>query len=278
VGITYVTKADGRKQLYDRRKIISLCLRLDVDREVAEEIVRRIENQLYDGVETRKILQLVYRYIRRYKPAVRYHIDLRRAISLLRPKPDFERFIQLLLQEYGYEVIPNVIVRGKCVEHEIDAMAVKDDEAILVEVKHHFNHHTYTGLDICREARATYEDVTEGYELGFNNFNITKVMIVCNTKFSDHAKQYSKCRGILNLGWKSPSEKGLETMIKEKKFYPITLLKNLRRKDRDKLGDHGIILLKQLARYTPDELQKKTGITVDTAERIIKEAKETLQT
>lgn len=141
----YVVKADGTKQLYERKKIIELCLKMHTPLEVAEKIADKIEKRLYDGIETKRILMMVFKYLGHYKPAVKYQIDLRRAISLLRPKPDFERFIQLLLRGHGYRVLPNMIVRGRCVEHEIDAIAIKDDETILVEVKHHFNHHTYTG-------------------------------------------------------------------------------------------------------------------------------------
>ena len=174
----FVTKADGTRQPYQRGKIVDLCLKKHVSLDVAEKVAEKVEERIYDGIETKKILRMVFTYLKHYRPTVRYQIDLRRAISLLRPKPDFERFIQLLLQELGYNVLPNLIVRGRCVEHEIDAIAIKDEETVLVEVKHHLNHHTYTGLDICREARATYEDLTEGFSLGFNRFNITKVMVV----------------------------------------------------------------------------------------------------
>ena len=101
-------------------------------------------------------------------------------------------------------------------------------------------------------------------------------MVVCNTKFSDHAKQYSACRGILNLGWKSPPEMGLERIIKEKKLYPVTLLRSLKKKDREKLADLGIILLKQLVKYEPYDLSEKTGIPTDIAKGMIKEAREIL--
>ena len=272
----YVVKADGSRQPYQRKKIIDLCLRMHAPPEVAEKIADKVEERLYDGIETERILRMVFRYLRRYKPAVKYQIDLRKAISLLRPKPDFERFVQLLLREYGYRVLPNMIVRGRCVEHEIDAIAIKGNETILVEVKHHFNHHTYTGLDVCREIRATYEDLTEGYSLGLNEFNITRAMVISNTKFSNHAKQYADCRGIVCMGWKAPSEQGLETMIEKKRFYPITLLKSLRKEDEKRLGDNGVVLLKQLVTYNFKDLLQRTNVPKDRLERLLREAREIL--
>lgn len=168
----FVRKADGTKQLFDRAKVVRTCRRMGATREVAEAIARKVERNIYDDIESRKILQMIFRQLSKYRPAVKHQIDLRKALSLMNPKPDFERFIQILLGEHGYEVTPNRIIRGKCVEHEVDAVARKNGETYIVEVKHHYNDHTPTGLDVSRIARAVFEDVTEGFKLGFNNLKI----------------------------------------------------------------------------------------------------------
>ncbi len=256
----WVTKADGTRQPFDRGKVINTCFRLGVDREVAETIAEKVESRVYDGISTKKILQMIFRYLRKYRPAVRHQIDLREAISLLRPKPDFERFVRTLLEEQGYKVTPNQIVQGRCVEHEIDAIARRNGKNLLVEVKHHFNHHTYTGLDVPRVARATFEDLTEGYDLGLTSIKFTGALIVCNTKFSEHASRYARCRGIDHVGWRAPKDQGLEKIIEEKNLYPITLLKDLSKEEREKIADQGILLLKQLIVQDPIKLSEKTKI------------------
>lgn len=124
-------------------------------------IAEKIEMKIYDGVETRKILKMIFRQSRRYRPAVGHQIDLRKALTLMKPKPNFERFVQILLKEHGYKVSPNQIINGKCTEHEVDAIVRKNGETYIVEVKHHFKFHTPTGLDVSRNARAVCEDVTE---------------------------------------------------------------------------------------------------------------------
>jgi hypothetical protein len=274
--VVWVTKADGTRQPFEPEKVVSTCLRMGVDKEAAEAIVKRVESQAYDGIPTKKILQLVFRYLKKYRPALKHRIDLRKAISLLRPKPDFELFVQLLLREYGYRVLPNQIVRGKCIEHEIDAIARREDETILVEVKHHFNHHTYTGLDVPRIARAIIEDLTEGFDIKLTPMKFNKVLIVCNTKFSEHAIQYAKCRDLNLIGWRTPPDRGLEQMIEEKRFYPITFLKGLNRKSEEKLADNGVILLKQLTTCDLGELSRKTGIQREVLKGLKKNAEEIL--
>ena len=248
-----------------------------VSKEVAETIADKIEKRTYDGIPTRRILQMIFTYLKRDRPRFTHRIDLKRAISLLRPKPDWEHFVQMLLGELGYRVIPNQIVRGRCVEHEIDAIARKGDEIVLVEVKHLYKYHTSTGLDVCRVIRATFEDVTEGFNLGLNSINFNKYMVVCNTKFSNHARRYAKCRGIDHIGWKEPVEHGLDRIIEEKKFHPITLIRNLDRKTEEKLGDKGIILLRQLTEESKSKLSKKTGIKSNKLEELAQKAKEILE-
>ncbi|MBS7623251.1 hypothetical protein KEJ39_06215 [Candidatus Bathyarchaeota archaeon] len=124
-------KADGTRQIFDRKKIVATCLRMGATDDVAEEVAKRVESRVYDGMETGEILRMIFRVLGRYKPEARYHIDLRRSLGLLRSKPDFEIFVQVLLSENGYDVEPNRILRGRCVEHEVDAIAKRDGRHTL---------------------------------------------------------------------------------------------------------------------------------------------------
>jgi hypothetical protein len=269
----HVTKFDGTRQPFDKNKIVRTCLRMGAKRAVAESIAEEIETRVYDGIETKKILQMIFRSLRKHKPVIRNQIDLRKALSLLNPAPDFERFIQLLLSEHGYEVTPNQIIRGRCVEHEVDAVARKNGKTCIVEVKHHYKYHTPTSLDVSRISRAVFEDVTEAYELGLNNLKIDYALIVCNTKLSEHAKRYADCRGIRHIGWSSPPNHDLQTMIEEKKLYPITFLKGLNAETRNKLAHNGVILLKQLTEKNPTELRRQTGISKEKLGSIVGKAR-----
>jgi hypothetical protein len=190
----------------------------------------------------------------------------------MRPKPDFERFIQILLSEHGYEVTPNQIIRGKCVEHEVDAVVRKNGKAYMVEVKHHYNYHTPTGLDVSRIARAVFEDITEGFALGLHSLKIDEAMIICNTKLSNHAKRYTECRGIHHIGWGSPINSDLRIMIQKKKVYPVTYIKGLNKELREKLSNAGIILLKHLVTEELENIKRKTRIPKKNIESLAEKA------
>jgi len=106
----FVTKVDGRKEPFQKEKIIRTCLRNHASRETAEEIASRIESKAYDGIKTRKILKMILDLLKEYKPVHGYHIDLREAIGLLKSKPDFEEYIRMILKSDGYRVEGNKIM------------------------------------------------------------------------------------------------------------------------------------------------------------------------
>lgn len=268
-----VTKSDGSKQVFQKEKVIDTCLRMGATHEVAEGVASRVEQRIYDGIESKRILSMIFRQLGRYHPAVKHHTDLRRALAMMEPKPDFEQYVRILLREQGYQVTSNEIVRGKCVEHEIDAIAKKDGKTYIVEVKHHSNHHTLSGLDVDRISRAIYEDITEGFKLGLNSINVEKAVIVCNVKLSEHAKRYANCRGIEHIGWRYPPDNGIDRMIEEKKLYPVTYLKSLDSASMRRLTSGGVLLLKQLVESSPESLGQRTRIPWRRLEAIQQQAR-----
>jgi hypothetical protein len=269
----YVTKADGTRQLFDREKVVRTCLRMGASRRLADEVARKVEDSLYDGIPTSKVLQLTFRLLRRYKPAFRHVLDLRRGLSLMGSKPEFESFVQVLLARNGFEVAPNRLVTGKCVEHEVDAIAKKNGVTYFVEAKHHVSYHTLTGLDESRIARAILEDVTEGFELGRSSLRIDRAMIVTNTRYSEHAMRYGECRGILQIGWSSPANFSLQNLIEEKNLYPLSSLRGIKNEAKTKLVTSGIVLIEQLFEEKTSTLARKTGIQKETLKQIIEKAK-----
>ena len=268
-----VTKANGYKQPFDKNKVVQTCLRMGASPQVANQVASMVERRLYEGISTREILQLTFRFMRKYKPAVKYLLDLRRGLSMMEPKPEFETYIQALLANSGYEVKPNHILRGKCGEHEVDAIAKKDALTYFVEIKHHYSYHALTGLDESRIAQAILEDVNDGYMLGVTDLKFDRAMIVTNTRYSDHAIQYGTCKNILQIGWSSPHTLGLRDMVQNSTLYPLSCLRGINYETRMRLVKTGIVLIKQLLDADGAELARKAGLPKEVAFEIIGKAK-----
>jgi hypothetical protein len=135
-----------------------------------------------------------------------------------------------------------------------------------------------TGLDESRIARAVLEDVSEGFQMGIAGFRVDKAMIVTNTRYSEHAIRYGRCRDITQIGWNYPVDNGLEAMIEEKNLHPLSCLRGLRSEDRLKLVYSGIVLIKQLLAEDLGSLERKAGLRRETAENILESARHSANT
>jgi Holliday junction resolvase-like predicted endonuclease len=246
---------------------------MGADSSIANEIADRIEKRLYEGITTQRILQIIFSYMKKYRPGVSHLYDLKQGIALMQPKPEFELFVQVLLAHTGFEVSPNRVLRGKCGEHEVDGIASKEGVTYFVEVKHHFSYHALTGLDESRIAWAVLEDVTEAFAAGLTDLRIDRAVIVTNTRYSEHAMQYGKCKKLVQIGWTSPEHFGLRDAIEENKLYPLSCLRNVAVEARLRLVDSGIVLIKQLLNQDASAIERKTGLPLATVQSIMEKAK-----
>ena len=242
---------------------------MGANHQLAFQVAQKVENRVYEGMPTWKVLQLIFKFMRKNKPGVGYLFDLRKGLSVMSSKPEFEVYVQTLLSHQGFEIVPNRILKGRCVEHEVDAIATKNGVTYFVEAKHHLSYHSLTGLDDSRIARAVLEDISEGYQLGMTNSKIDKAMIITNTRYSEHAIKYGQCRGIVQIGWNYPANEGLENIIERGKLHPLSCLKGLRNEDRLKLLNSGLILIRQLQAEDQTELTRKTGLKLDLIREIM---------
>ena len=256
----YVTKVDGSLQRFDRRKVRRTLRNMGLEDDDADRIAMEIEEAVVDGVKTTTVLRMIRARASAVRPAVAHRTNLRRALSLIRPKPDFEEFVRILLREHGYEVEAGCILAGLCGEHEVDAIARKGGVTTFVEVKHHRSYHRMTGLDEGRIARAIVEDLQEGFVSGRCAVSIDHALIVCNTKLSDQAKRYATCRGIGHNGWDHPEEQNLKMMIQKTQSYPVTIVSGVKPPVVTRLAAAGIFMAKQVAYGDATTISRIAGI------------------
>jgi hypothetical protein len=262
----YVLKASGEKERFDPTKLMRTCLRAGASQEISEEVVEEIEKNIYDGISTKEILKRTLRLLRRKHPGVASRYDLKRAIMSLGPTGfPFEKFFAEVLQNYGYETEVGKILKGKCVEHEIDIIAKKGSKNFMIECKYHNESGIYTGLKVALYTYARFLDLGD-------EFDIDTPWLVCNTKLTHEAVKYAQCRGIKITSWKYPGNWSLERMVEEKKLYPITILKSIKRYEKGMLMQANLMLIKDFIDQDVRNLKETTGLKRKVLERVVKEA------
>ena len=160
----YVLKASGEKEEFDAGKVRKTCLRSGASKELADKTAREVEERAYDGITTREILSLTLKLLEE-EPETATRYDLKRAIMSLGPTGfPLEKFIAEVLQNYGYKTKVGKIIRGRCVNHEVDVVAEKDGKRYLVECKYHNASGIYTDLKVALYTHARFLDLGDSFD------------------------------------------------------------------------------------------------------------------
>jgi len=263
-----VRKWDGRLEDFDREKVARTLRRMGVEGKQLWEAVDVVEAQAYQGIPTKKVLRLIYAEAEKRTPVKRR--DLRAALVAIGSKPGFEVFVQRLLQGMGYRVWGNQVIQGYCVTHEIDGVAEKDGRLYYVESKHHSKPHIYTPFIDSLAVKAKMDDINRGYQEGRNQYDFSGAILICNTRLTQHAREYAKCVGIQHLGWNSPKGKGLEHQVEATGVYPFTMVEGLSRREVSRLLEMGVVTLRNLAEHDlPGIEPDRAGELREAAQKIL---------
>jgi hypothetical protein len=270
-----VTKADGRKVPFDASKIEASCIRAGATAALARKVVDQIERQLYDGITTREIYRMVLAALvgQTDSPEIKHRYRLKESIMLMGPSEfNFESFIARVLEENGYRIESlRSKIRGKCVDHEVDIVAISlhyNNSRIMVECKYHNFRGTFTGIKESLYTHARFLDLRESNEIKFD-----KEMLVSNTQISQDAVKYSSCVGQEVLSWRYPPERGLERLIEQKGLYPLTIL-HLSPSELYAFSKMGVLVARDILNMDAKKMSVQTGIAPDRISRLQDQVKQ----
>ena len=165
------------------------------------------------------------------------------------------------------------IVKGHCVNHEIDVIAQKDEKHFMIECKFHNQPGFVCDVKIPLYIQSRFKDVEDAWtKLPGHNQKFHQGWVVTNTKFSTDAVKYGNCIGLNLVGWDYPLKGSLREQITHAKLYPITCLTTLTEKEKSDLLELKVVLCKELC--ANPELLNKIGVHQERKERILKESTE----
>ncbi len=269
-----ITKMSGEKDEFDESKLKSSLERSGASDETIFYITRNIKNILFDGISTKEIYKKAFQLLRKSSRPTAAKYKLKKAILELGPTGyPFERFIGEVLKYQGFDVEVGIIVKGHCVNHEIDVIAIKDNKHYIIECKFHSDQARKCDVKIPLYIKSRFDDVEkERRKKPENNGKIHKGWIFTNTRFTTDAFQYGNCSGLGLVSWDSPHGNSLKEQIDKAGLYPITSLTTLNRKEKQMILEQDIVLCITLNR-NPD-LLNKVGIKHSKHKSILKESRE----
>jgi hypothetical protein len=243
-----ITKASGEAAPFSADKLRISLGRAGAGEVEIERIVEEINNKLYEGISTKKIYRIAYNLLKESSRhlAAKYH--LKQAIMELGPSGyPFEKYIGEILRYQGYKITVGEIVKGQCVNHEIDVIAEVDHQHFMVECKYHSQPGTFSDVKIPLYIQARFKDVeAQWLKLPGHGTKFHQGWVVTNTRFSSDAIQYGNCAGLHLLGWDYPAKRNLKDLIDTLGLYPITCLTTLSKTEKQHLLDRKIVLCKEI--------------------------------
>jgi len=269
----------GEKEPFSPKKVFESARRAGASKELARRITHVIEQEACPGMRTSDIFKRIKEMLSQEDLKTAFKFNLKQAMRKLGPTGfPFEKYIGNIFSDLGYKVKNNQHLKGKCIQdYEIDVVAQNNKKAYIGECKYHSLGGEKVDLDIALANSARFMDIKANPSLKIKGIDLKgkelKSILITNTKFTTQAIAYSKCQGIELLGWRTPPQKGLESIIQDKNLYPITILPSFTRYFFKPFVDNKLMLAKDLLEIDPDTLSKKLSIREDYLRPLIKEAK-----
>jgi len=267
-----VTKRNGQKVPFDVQKLIDSLDRSGAGEEDIEQIIREVGSNLVDGITTHKVYQMAYSILRKKSHRIAGTYRLKKAIFELGPTGyPFERFVGELLKNQGYKVEVGKIIKGHCVQHEVDVVAEKDDQKYMIECKFHSAPSKKSDVKVSLYIQSRFLDIEKEWKKKESeHLRFHQGWIVTNTRFTEDAMQFGKCAGLKLISWDYPFSGSLKERIVLSGLHPITALQSITKKEKKELLTFDVVLCRNLN----NELLYKAGIRENRINKILKEAKE----
>jgi hypothetical protein len=264
----FVRKSSGEFEPFSEDKLRNSLLFTGASEQNVDEIMDEVGSKVFDGISTKSIYKIAFTQLRKISRPLSAYYGTKRALLELGPQGyHFEKFIARILKRMNYDTKVSVWIEGKCIEHEVDVIAEKDQKRLLIECKFHNAHGMKNDIKTALYVKARSQDISNGKHGRPND----DFWLVSNTSFSDVAIRYATCAGLHIWGSNFPPQNTLQDYIRDEKLDSITCLSGLNKKEKTMLMDSDIYLALEL--QEKPQLLDDIGLTEHKKRRVLREIK-----
>ena len=258
-----IVKADGAEEVFDPGRLVLSLERSGAGEFTAKRIAKTITDTVAPGTTSKEIYTRAFALLRKEARPIAARYALRRALLELGPSGHpFEDFVSHLYRKEGWQVETRKMMRGKCVQHEVDFYASHKDqnEFLAAELKYHNDPGYKTDLKVALYVKSRFDDIFACDEQ-LRSCQIDRGILITNTKFTSEAITYAECSGIELLGWGYPENDSLLIRMSRAKVYPITTLTGLSHAEKQLLIENKVIAVDKIVsdRRLLDPLHLSSG-------------------
>tara|TARA_R110002050_G_scaffold21445_6_gene59385 strand:- start:677 stop:1528 length:852 start_codon:yes stop_codon:yes gene_type:complete len=243
-----IVKSSGKKVKFSLHKLSKSLKRTGADEDTVNKILDKVRDELYQGISTKEIYNRAFVLLKKKNSYLASKYKLKKAIYELGPTGfPFEYFISAVLKNSGYVTEVGKILQGKCVSHEVDVIAHKNNETTVIECKFHSQQGYNCNVKVPLYINSRYQDIKTHWDTNKKNNTILKPgWVVTNTRFTEDAIKFGNCIGLYLLSWDYPENDGLKDRIDRLGLYPITTSTLLTNREKQFLLSREIVLCRDL--------------------------------
>src|SRR5258706_1112863 len=250
-----VIKASGEREPFNEAKLTRSLITSGLSPSAASQTIDYLSRNLKTESTTTDIHDHVISYLRENASTTAYfNYGLKRALMDLGPSGHpFETIVSDILRLDGYKTEVSVITLGKCVTHEIDVIALKENKEFFIECKFHNGPGGKTDIQVALYSYARFLDVESAMKQK-DQTTAYFPWLFTNTKVTSEVLDYASCVGLKITSWLDPQGSGLHELIIQSGLHPVTLLRYLPSAKIHQLIDRGIVTCNRLEKAIASHL------------------------
>lgn len=223
-----------------------------------KQVYDRIASELYEGISTRELYEKAFDYLKKHRNVYAAKYSLKKALCDLGPAGFyFEKWVCSLMHYMGYQTASSQTLKGHAVNHEIDVVAIRDDEFNIAECKLRNDVDAKISVTTPMYFLSRMKDVDNiPYHYFGKERYVTKGWLITNAYFTKDTIDFGTYYGINLLSWDYPNGNSIKNLTDEAYLYPITCLTTLPELQKNHLLNNNIILVQDLL----EQQEQLTGL------------------
>lgn len=261
-----VLKSNGTIQPFSEEKVISSIQRAGIPKDIQKQVLQHVKSKLYDNITSFEIYHHISEFLGQSSyPYSKAKYGLKKGIMDLGPTGyPFEDFVADVLKTEGYATNVRQILKGKCINHEVDIVAQKNNIKSMIECKFHNSNGNHTQVHVSLYTKARFDDLKD-----IHNFN--DCWLVTNTAITPDALSYAMCNYIKVISWDYPEKESLRDLIEQSKLHPLTILTTLSPNHKQQLMMRHLVLCKDI--ISNPQVLVELNIPQSHIQKVIEESK-----
>lgn len=269
-----VKKYSGELVEFDLRRLKGSLSKSGASPDVVDEVWETMKPMVYDGISTRDLYKLAFRLLKREADSFAARYSLKRALKDLGPAGYyFEQWVAKLFNHSDYQTLTSQHLAGNSVTHEVDVVAQKGEELLLVECKFRNTEDAKITVTTPMYFLSRVNDFAgRTFSLFGKNRRFTAGWLVTNAYMTTDSIDFAAYYKLNLLAWNYPEESSIKRRVDNAGLYPITCLTTINKGEKDMLLKLGCILVKDIVDDTAQ--LDNLGCASRKKRRIVQEATE----